>query len=260
LGQRDLSAVTRLGPALAADPDLVDRLVAGDPNFARLHAVVGTPAADKLTLDDAACIAGRDVDLLLTIARGETPPPSTARSSPTEVSARPDWADEKSLADAVRFDIRPYLDRQEHPIAEVIELSSQVPPEGLLVLDCPFDPLPLRQLLIRRGFAAWGEQVEQNLWRVWFLRRAVASDTEASARLWQQDGVPHIDVRGLAAPEPMLAVIRLLEAEDTGDRVVVLHEREPIYLYPELGERGWSYRVEVSEPGLVCLTLSRGSA
>jgi hypothetical protein len=260
LGQRELSAATHLGPALAADPDLVERLVAGDPVFARLRAVVGTPAADLLTLDDAACVAGIDVAVLLAVARDETPPASTRTAPATEVSARPDWVDERSLTGAVRLDVRPFLDRHENPIATVIELSSQVPPEGLFVLDCPFDPLPLRRLLIHRGFAAWSEQIERGHWRVWFLNSATAPADSKGARLWQQNGTPHIDVRGLAPPEPMLAIVRLLEAEDTGDRVVVVHEREPVYFYPELAERGWSYRIEINEPGLVRLSLSRGSA
>jgi len=76
VGQSDLSPTTRLGAALAADPDLFERLVAGDAVFARLRTVVGTPTADKLTLDDAACVAGRDVAMLLAIARGEQAPAS----------------------------------------------------------------------------------------------------------------------------------------------------------------------------------------
>ena len=260
MGQRDFSAATRLGPALAADPDLVERLVAGDPVFARLRAVVGTPAADKLTLDDAASVAGRDVGVLLAIARGETAPELAQDTTASETSTRPDWADEKSLAEAVYLDVRPFLDRREHPLAAVVEHSSQVPPQGLFVIDCPFEPLPLKRLLVQRGFAAWSEQIEASHWRVWFRNDTAASGPRESARLWQQDGAPHIDVRGLVAPEPMLAIVRLLEAADTGDRIVVLHEREPIYLYPELGERGWSYRIEVNEPGLVQLRLSRGSA
>ena len=263
MGQSDLSPTTRLGAALAADPDLFERLVAGDAVFARLRTVVGTPTADKLTLDDAACVAGRDVAMLLAIARGEQAPASKGSEAAAEISARPDWADESSLATAHRLDTRPIFERREHPLAAVVELSAQVPPAGLLVLDCPFDPLPLRRLLIQRGFAAWGERIEDEHWRIWFRQDAGTSGTpgaEEAARLWQQDGVPHIDVRGLAAPEPLLAVVRLIESGETGNRAVVLLDREPVYLYPELGERGWSYRIEVSEPGLVRLSLSRDNA
>jgi len=70
------------------------------------------------------------------------------------------------------------------------------------------------------------------------------------------DGV-HIDVRGLAPPEPMVAILTLLESPDIDDRVIVHHDREPVFLYPELVERGWSYEIITGEPGEVRLLLTR---
>lgn len=70
------------------------------------------------------------------------------------------------------------------------------------------------------------------------------------------DGI-HIDVRGLAPPEPMVAILTLLESPDTEDRVIVHHDREPVFLYPELVERGWRYEIISGEPGEVRLLLTR---
>jgi hypothetical protein len=67
-------------------------------------------------------------------------------------------------------------------------------------------------------------------------------------RIWQSaDGV-HIDVRGLNPPEPMIEILKLLDSE--GISSVIAHlDREPIFLYPELDERGWSYEMLPSECG-----------
>ncbi len=70
------------------------------------------------------------------------------------------------------------------------------------------------------------------------------------------DGI-HIDVRGLSPPEPMVAILTLLEHPDTNDRVFVHHDREPVFLYPELAERGWHHQIVAGEPGEVRLLLTR---
>ncbi len=77
------------------------------------------------------------------------------------------------------------------------------------------------------------------------------------ARLWHEGEVPHIDVRGLEPPAPLLAILELLERAECGPEVIVHHEREPLYLYPELVERCWRSKRIDGEAGEVCLRLSR---
>jgi uncharacterized protein (DUF2249 family) len=69
----------------------------------------------------------------------------------------------------------------------------------------------------------------------------------------------HIDVRGLPPPEPMLQILMLLEQPTTGDVVIVHHDRDPIYLYPELAECAWQCERIAGEPGEVRLRLTRGA-
>ncbi|MBK8211532.1 MAG: DUF2249 domain-containing protein [Rhodospirillales bacterium] len=64
-------------------------------------------------------------------------------------------------------------------------------------------------------------------------------DRRGAANLEQRDGV-HIDVRGLAAPGPLVAILRPIDRVSCGDTVIVHHHREPSFLFPELAERGWS--------------------
>lgn len=70
------------------------------------------------------------------------------------------------------------------------------------------------------------------------------------------DGL-HIDVRGLAPPEPMVAILAQIEKPDVTGPVIVHHFREPIYLYPELAERGWAHEIVPGEPDEVRLILTR---
>lgn len=66
------------------------------------------------------------------------------------------------------------------------------------------------------------------------------------SRVWLTPDALHVDVRGLEPPEPMVEILRLIDGEVV-DGVLVAHlDREPIFLYPELDDRGWAH--EVMEP------------
>jgi TusA-related sulfurtransferase len=64
-----------------------------------------------------------------------------------------------------------------------------------------------------------------------------------SARLWTTDDGLHLDVRGLACPEPLVNVLRVIDGVATGDVIIVHLDQEPLLLYPELDIRGWTHEV-----------------
>jgi hypothetical protein len=77
-----------------------------------------------------------------------------------------------------------------------------------------------------------------------------------SAREWSEDGVPHIDVRGLAPPQPLVTILRRVQGEDVPVRLVVHHDRDPVMLYPELAQIGWQAERVPAPPGEVRLLLT----
>jgi len=81
--------------------------------------------------------------------------------------------------------------------------------------------------------------------------------TEGHGKRWVEDGVPHIDVRGLEPPQPMVAIMRVLEGPERVESLVAHLDREPIYLFPELDERGWAHEILAREPGAVRLAIRR---
>lgn len=80
----------------------------------------------------------------------------------------------------------------------------------------------------------------------------------AQAKRWTAaDGI-HIDVRGLAPPGPLVAIVELIESiGDDATRVIVHHDRDPVMLYGELAERGWTAERIDDVPGEVRLRLER---
>ena len=60
----------------------------------------------------------------------------------------------------------------------------------------------------------------------------------------------------LAPPQPLVAILRRIDAHgDDGRPLVVHHDRDPALLYPELAERGWRAEPIAGEPGEVRLLL-----
>jgi len=80
------------------------------------------------------------------------------------------------------------------------------------------------------------------------------------ALIWRQNGVAHIDVRGLEPPCPLLAVLRLIERPGSSGEVIFHHDRDPMLLYPELAERNWTSERLPANEGEIRLRLLRRAA
>lgn len=177
--------------------------------------------------------------------------------------AIPAAPDDKASESEVHVDARPLLAQGREPFSVLMAAAARVAPGGLLVVDAPFDPLPLKRLLGAKGFSHETEEVAPDHFCIRFSRAAaalapVATDS-VGAKLWREADGAHIDVRGLSPPNPMVAILRLLEQPTCGDVVIVHHEREPVFLFPELAQRGWSHRPIPAEPPELRYRLTRGA-
>jgi hypothetical protein len=81
---------------------------------------------------------------------------------------------------------------------------------------------------------------------------------DQSRRWVDADGI-HIDVRGLPPPQPMVSILALVESIRDATPVVVHHERDPLFLYPELAEIGWTSERLDAPAGEVRLLLTRAA-
>ncbi len=66
---------------------------------------------------------------------------------------------------------------------------------------------------------------------------------EEGLRLWTSPEGVHLDVRGLECPEPLLKILGTIDSGEGGSVLVVHIDQEPIFLYPDLDERGWSHEL-----------------
>ena len=66
---------------------------------------------------------------------------------------------------------------------------------------------------------------------------------EDGEKLWRTPDGVHVDVRGREPPEPMIAILQLIDSGEVDSVLFAYLDREPIFLYPELDDRGWSHEI-----------------
>ena len=67
----------------------------------------------------------------------------------------------------------------------------------------------------------------------------------------------HLDLRGLAPPEPMVRILATCASAPAGMAIVARLDRDPVFLYPELAEQGWAASRIDGEAGEVRLRIAR---
>jgi uncharacterized protein (DUF2249 family) len=163
------------------------------------------------------------------------------------------------------LDVREDIERGGEPFQRIMAAVDALGPDEALVLHVPFEPLPLYKVLGARGFGHRAERRAPGDWWVWFYREANASTSkppatsplDAASPAAEGQRTARLDVRGIEPPWPMVRVLEALERLGPGDRLEVLHDRRPLFLYPQLDERGFRHATDEPRPGLVRIAIWR---
>ena len=263
-----VSTDTLVGHLLEANPALLEVLIDAHPHFHRLrNPTIRRVLAPRVTVGQAARIAGVPAETLLARLRaalGEPPgaePPTAAAAPLPPPSAPPAVLADLPGSRQVHLDVRADIAGWREPLARIMAAVKTLPDDATLVLRAPFEPVPLYDLLGRRGFAHWTECRARDDWRVWFYRCRPADGlrpTGAAVGGAGAAGHVRLDVRGLEPPAPMVRILDQLERLEPGQVLEVLHDRRPIFLYPQLDDRRFGHETAEEAPGLVRITIRRG--
>jgi uncharacterized protein (DUF2249 family) len=257
-------------------PELVEVLAGYHPHFKALrHRLLRRVMAPRVTLAQAAHMAGVPADELLTVLRlavGETPhSPASGCShapSPAPDERRGEDAPPRARSDVpearrMHLDVREDVRLGEEPFARIMTAVKALADDQTLVLRAPFEPIPLYDVLGKRGFSHWTERHASDDWSVSFYREAtplVPSGPPVPEPPTAARGRAVLDVRGLEPPQPMVRILEAVARLAPGAELEVRHDRRPIFLYPQLDERGCLHETDEPEPGLVRILIRRSGA
>lgn len=83
-------------------------------------------------------------------------------------------------ANVIFVDLMLYAEAKLDPMPAIAKgLVSLKRPEEILLLKHPFDPIPLRDMFARRGFASWAEERNLGEWFIYFYHPIVTAKAEA---------------------------------------------------------------------------------
>lgn len=253
---------TTIARLLDAHPELLEFLAGYHAHFEKLrNRLLRRVMAPRVTVADAARIAGIAEDELLGAlqrAAGVAPPPGcgcdAAPGAAWHPTPRP--AALEALA-PVHLDVREDIRRGQEPFARIMGAVKALAGGQVLVLRTPFEPVPLYDVLGKRGLAHWTERHDAGDWAVWFYREPDAAAGVAPTPSSGAARTPTLDVRGLEAPLPMQRVLERLEDLSPGETLEVIHSRRPLFLYPQLDDRGFAHETDEPEPGVVRIRIRR---
>jgi uncharacterized protein (DUF2249 family) len=277
---------------LARYPQLLDTLVQLNPAFAKLRNPLLRRVQSRLvTVAQAAQIAqlepARLVQMLNAAAAGSADTSLLSEGEPPVESAIPLAAETapppEAFANArvaATVDARPLIARGEEPFRAIMAAASQVPVGEVLALRNSFEPLPLYDVLGKRGFVHQAQQLGPDDWEVRFLRVAPSSgaaagqaspeaappaplapagtDATPPTEAWEApSAVVTVDVSDLVPPEPMVRILETLEQLAPGSTLLVHHVRRPVYLYPRLDALGYRHETRDLGPGQVEILIHK---
>ena len=281
---------------LEEHPELLEVLAGYHPHFGQLrNRLLRGVMAPRVTVAEAARMAGVPADELLAVLRQaageastEAPHPAAPHpAAPHPAAPHPALSPEGSAGMApspgedrgeggstppqalvdvpearrIHVDVREDIRLGREPFPRIMAAIKALGADQALMLRAPFEPIPLYDVLGKRGFAHWTERRAADDWSVAFYRAAAAPRAEpASPPAPAPRGRTVLDVRGLEPPQPMVQVLEAVDRLEPGSELEVRHERRPMFLYPQLDERGFVHQTDEPEPGLVRILIRRGPA
>src|SRR5680860_1150480 len=85
-------------------------------------------------------------------------------------------------------------------------------------------------------------------------------DREVTAAASAETADIVLDNRGLEPPMPMVRTLEAYETLAAGDTVRIHNDRVPVYLLPQLEERGASYEIDEQADGSAILMIRKPGA
>jgi uncharacterized protein (DUF2249 family) len=258
---------TKIAPILKHDPKALDAIVSISSKFEKLrNPILRRVMAGRTTLSAAAKMGGCSVEdffaklepLGFDIDRKKTGSDEASKPLPAFIrSLKPDQL--------VELDVRPIIASGNDPLQTIMEKLKTVQTGQVLKITNTFEPTPLILMLEKKGFETYLDHVDENLIETYFFRAGNETQLDpvmrANANNFEDimegfgEKIRKIDVRNLEMPQPMLAILDALDHLPSGTALFVYHKRIPVFLLPELVQRGFDYRIKEIENGEVHLLI-----
>lgn len=246
---------TKIAALLKQHPKALETIVSINPKFEKLrNPLLRKLMAGRVSIGMAAKIAGCGEEHFFHALKPlgfETVDEGSPKG--TETNETPPFLQSLNAGQIVSLDVRPLLEAGNDPLKQILAKVKDLKQGEVLKITNTFVPTPLIFMLKKKGFKTFTNTTNDQLVESWFFRETeeVIGETPASEYSnedWEQlmerfaGKLLEIDVRELEMPQPMMRILESLENLPADKALYVLHKRIPVFLLPELAQRGFDYR------------------
>lgn len=175
--------------------------------------------------------------------------------SETQKIELPEFMQQIKLKEIIEFDVRSIISSGKDPLTQILQKIKEVNSGEILKIINSFIPTPLIALLEKKGFESYVEIIDTDLVNTYFfckgqvdilISKPVKKDSENWDNVLKKfnNNFSIIDVRELEMPLPMVTILESLDKLETGKALFVYHKKIPVFLLPELEEKGFDYRIK----------------
>lgn len=255
-----ISANTKIATLLKHNPDALDAIVSITPKFEKLrNPLLRKLMAGRTSIGMASKISGCSVEDFFTKLAPlgfeidkETMPVNEVKPH------LPAFFNSLKPGQIRELDVRPIIDAGEDPLSLIIKTVKSIQQGEALKIINSFEPTPLLSLLKKQGFDSYVDAIEDNLVETYFYKSSDAAlevdQGQNAEEGWDaylekyKDQLETVDVRELPMPQPMMTILEAIETLPTEKALFVYHKKIPVFLLPELKEKGFDFRIkEISE-------------
>ncbi len=263
-----INAQTKIATLLRQNTAALEAIVSLSPKFTKLrNPFLRKVIASRTSIATASKLGGCSIEDFFNKLQplgfdiDRSPSITTA---PAGNKKKPAYLENIPAENILELDVRGVIEAGEDPLDTILKKLKALQSGLVLKIVNSFEPTPLIELLKKRGYSSYTEDINDNLVFTWFYQEAPGSQPiETIDAMLQSPGqsgswpelmeryknhLETIDVRSLPMPLPMHTILEALENLPIDKALHVYHKRIPVFLLPELHERKLSYCIhEVSD-------------
>ena len=171
------------------------------------------------------------------------------------------------------LDVQPILAENQDPLKTIIALANKLSPGECLKIINSFETVPLINMLSKKGFRHHTERPQAEIVITYFIKTGDSQAVEellhddlqhdsniAFERMlnsFAPDKLRKVDVRELEMPLPMITILAQLKEILPDEALFVYHKKVPVFLLPELKDRGLDFLIQKTSDDKVNMLIFR---
>ncbi len=254
---------TKISAIIKANVHAIEAIASINPHFNKLrNPILRKILASRVTVSEAAKIGKCSIECFAEKLRPLGFDLQCGEACPLH--------DEQTAGRALPFDIvldvRDDLAKGDDPFNKIMGALAEINKGNTLLLVNSFVPFPLIRILERKNYTIQvlhpaddivHTYIQKPVTTVETLERPDAEHPGFEALMVEYAGKMTVtDVRAMPMPQPMLHILEQLETLHSDKALFVYHKKVPMFLLPELKERGYLYAIK-EDAGTILMLIYR---